>query len=272
MSPDAMTISISFFYLAYILHLAFDNIKTISGKQKVFLAVLSIILALCKIVYLPLLLLLFLIPTEKWGINKSKQWVNIIGIGGIASFLNLAWLKFSGRYLTNFREGDSHYQLMLLFKHPFNFIGKVIYTLNDRGDKYITTMLGSSLGWGEFIQIKFLVPFTMFVLIIIGLFFDNEMRNKLNKTQKLILIGTFLIIFLLIFTTLFIQWTYVGTEIILGIQGRYFIPILTLLLLTIGSTINLKTKYNSEGINKTVAIVGLLINIITIITIVIVKL
>ncbi len=66
LSPDAMTISIAFIYIAYILNLAFSKEeKFIDKKQAIILTILSIIMSLCKIVYLPLVLLMFIIPKEK---------------------------------------------------------------------------------------------------------------------------------------------------------------------------------------------------------------
>ena len=54
----------------------------------------------------------------------------------------------------------------------------------------------------------------------------------------------------LIFTSLFVQWTTCGSDSIAGIQGRYFIPILPLLMLLVGSQIKLKTEYDNKNIQK----------------------
>lgn len=276
LSPDAMTTSISFLYIAYILNLAFDEKKIVGLKQKIFLTILSIIVALCKIVYLPLVLLLFLIPKEKFcntgKEDKSpitKKILNIMLIAGIAVVINLLWLGFSSRYLLNLRDGDSKYQVLLLFKNPIMYIQELIYTFNLYGNNYLTGMLGESLGWGELIRLNFIVPSVLFVLLIIELVTDETLRNKFSGWQKFVIFITFLIIFGLIFTSLYVQWTTIGSESILGVQGRYFIPILPLLMLLIGNDIKIKSGYNDKSVLKAVAITGLLINIIVILTIII---
>lgn len=276
LSPDAMTTSISFLYIAYILNLAFDEKKIVGLKQKIFLTILSIIVALCKIVYLPLVLLLFLIPKEKFcntgKEDKSpitKKILNIMLIAGIAVVINLLWLGFSSRYLLNLRDGDSKYQVLLLFKNPIMYIQELIYTFNLYGNNYLTGMLGESLGWGELIRLNFIVPSVLFVLLIIELGTDETLRNKFSGWQKFVIFITFLIIFGLIFTSLYVQWTTIGSESILGVQGRYFIPILPLLMLLIGNDIKIKSGYNDKSVLKAVAITGLLINIIVILTIII---
>ena len=285
LSPDAMTISMSFLYIAYILNLAFNENKKVGKKEKITLTILSIIVALCKIVYIPLVLLLFIIPKEKFcndtenkKLPKSKKifdkqnktkFINIVIIAGIAIVINLLWLSFTSRYLTNFREGDSKYQVILLFQNPINYIGKLIYTVNLNGTSYLTGMLGESLGWGELVRLNFIVPSVMFILILIEVITDETLRNKFSLSQKLVLLGTLLIIVLLIFTSLYVQWTTIGSESILGVQGRYFIPILPLLILLLGDIIKTKSSYKDINISKVIAITGLTINIITILKIVI---
>ena len=285
LSPDAMTISMSFLYIAYILNLAFNENKKVGKKEKITLTILSIIVALCKIVYLPLVLLLFIIPKEKFckdtenkQLPKSKKifdkqnktkFINIVIIAGVAVIINLLWLGFTSRYLANFREGDSKYQVILFFKNPINYIGKLIYTVNLNGTSYLTSMLGEALGWGELVRLKFIVPSAMFILILIEIITDDTLRNKFSLSQKFVLIATLLIIVLLIFTSLYVQWTTVGSESILGVQGRYFIPILPILMLLIGDVIKIKSSYNSDNVAKTISITGLAMSIIVILTIVI---
>lgn len=291
LSPDAMTISLSFLYIAYILYVSFnEKIKRIDLKRKIILTVLSILIALCKIVYLPLVLLLFLIPKEKFStevkeskskeIKKQKEHVlldkqnkkkllNVILIGGIAVVLNLLWLMFTSRYLANFREGDSRYQVMSVLTNPVKYVAQLVYTINLNGVDYLTGMLGEGLGWGELIRLKSLVPLTLAVLIIIEIVTDNSMRNKFKNYQKAIILLTFLIICALIFTSLYVQWTTIGSTSILGVQGRYFIPILPLIILSIGDIIKIKSCYKSENISKVITITGLFLSIITISQIVI---
>lgn len=288
LSPDAMTISMSFFYIAYILNLTFNEEKKVGMKEKVILTVLSAIVALCKIVYLPLILLLFLIPKEKFVTKKVEKNVeetklvkrkcdkqnrrkilNIIVIGGIAVILNLSWLAFTSRYLANFREGDSKYQVLLLLKNPIEYIAKAIYSINLYGNNYITSMFGEALGWGELVRLNFLVPTIMCILMIIEIVTDNTLRNKFKLYQKVILSLTLLAIIALIFTSLYVQWTTVGSQSILGVQGRYFIPILPLFMLLLGDVIKIKSEYNDKNVLKLISITGLVASILTTLTIII---
>ena len=63
MSSDALTISSCIFYIAYILYLKYDDNKNkLTKKDIVLLTIMTIVVSLCKIVYIPLALLLFIIP------------------------------------------------------------------------------------------------------------------------------------------------------------------------------------------------------------------
>lgn len=55
MSSDGMTIAASYFFIAYILHLIFDKRdEKLKVWQSILIAFIGIIIALCKIVYLPI--------------------------------------------------------------------------------------------------------------------------------------------------------------------------------------------------------------------------
>jgi uncharacterized membrane protein len=59
----------------------------------------------------------------------------------------------------------------------------------------------------------------------------DKSRHLISKKQKLISLSIFIMIFLLVCAFVYISWTVVGQNMIDGIQGRYFIPILPLLFL-----------------------------------------
>lgn len=268
LSPDAMTISVAFFYIAYILNLAFSKQKhIIDYKKMIFMTILSVIVALCKIVYLPLVLLMFIIPKDKF--KNEKKIKNVIIIAAIACIINLIWLGFAGIYLSHFREGDSAVQVKSIFMHPIEYIQNCLYTLNLNGADYIYTMFGGKLGWGELVNVYSIVPYTLFITLIWITISDEETKDKFKLYQKVWIALTLLAIVGLIFTSLYVQWTTCSSDWILGIQGRYFIPILPLLALLVGSSLKVKTSYNNENIEKCIGIIGTVLQIAAILQIVI---
>ena len=268
LSPDAMTISVSFLFIAYVFNLKFNpDIKQINIKHKVILTILSIIIALCKIVYIPLVGLLMLLPKEKFK-NTKQKWINIILIGGIALVINLIWLKISASYLTDFRGGDSKFQVLNILMQPINYMQMLLYSLDLYGNNYILSMFGSNLGWGELVNLNSIIPYALFILLIGITIIENDIKDKFNVFDKIIIILIILAIGGLIFTSLYVQWTTVGSTSIQGVQGRYLLPILPLIAILVGSCIKVKNNYKEENIIKTIAITGMILQIGVILSIV----
>lgn len=268
LSPDAMTISMAFFYITYILSLAFSKENhIIDGKKIAILTVLSVIMAMCKIVYLPLILLLFIIPKEKF--KNEKKIKNIFIIGAIAVVLNLIWLMVAGIYLSHFREGDSSIQVISILTNPIKYLQNCLYTVNLNGQEYIYSMFGGELGWGELVQLNSTVPYILCFILIWITITDQTIKNKFKLYQKVWITIAAIAVVGLIFTSLYVQWTTIGSDSVLGIQGRYFIPILPLVALLIGSQLKVKTDYSDENTCKTIAIIGVVLQIWAILAIVI---
>lgn len=264
LSPDAITISMAFLYIAYILHLAFDKkVEKIKLKDKIALLIMSIIIALCKIVYIPLVGLLLIIPKEKFKDNKNKI-INFIVIAGIAVVINLIWLAISSRYLATFREGDSKIQVLLALQNPIQFIQQFLYTLNINSGNYILSLFGSDLGWGEFVKINTIVPYCLLGIYVFTAITDNKLKNRFAVYQIVWISLVVLAIIALIFASLYVQWTTIGNESIKGVQGRYFLPIIPLIMLLLGNCIKVKSTYNEKNINKFVGISILTLNLYTI--------
>lgn len=273
LSPDAMTISMSFLYIAYILQLAFGKKEKIKMKERVILLVMSVIIALCKIVYIPLVGLILIIPKEKFEkqTNQNKIFHFCI-IAGIAVLINLVWLGYSSRYLATFREGDSKVQVLLAIQNPIQYLQMLLYTINLNGSSYLMSLFGSDLGWGEFVKLYAMVPYSLLAIYLFTAVTEETLKNKLKTYQKVWIALVVLAVVGLIFTSLYVQWTTVGKESIAGVQGRYFLPILPLIMLLLGSILKVKTSYQTENINKMVAISTLVLQIYTIAQIIIIHL
>ena len=265
LSPDAMTISVAFFYIAYILHLAFGDKEQLGIKEKAILLISSIVIALCKIVYIPLVGLILIIPKEKFKNQGNKNKIlNFCVIAGIAVIINLIWLAISSRYLSTFREKKKKIQVLLALQNPILYIQNVLYTFNLNGSNYLLSLFGADLGWGELIKLYSIVPYAFLGIYLFTAITDNELKDKFKRYQIVWISLVVLAIVGLIFTSLYVQWTTVGQTSIAGIQGRYFLPILPLVMLLLGSVVKVKSLYNEEKVTKFVGISILVLQIFTI--------
>jgi len=271
LSADAVTISVSFLFIAYVFHLAFEEGKKVGLKQKILLLLMSIVIALSKIVYLPLVGLILIIPKERFekGTNKSKI-INFALIAAIATIVNLIWLVIAGKYLAGFREGDSSIKIMQALQNPIGYIQKVLFTIVTGTSKDMLSLFGTELGWYEFVKLYSVVPYAFIGICLFVAITEAELKNKLKRYQAVWILLVVLATILLIFTSLYVHWTSIGANTIQGMQGRYFLPILPLVMLLIGHRFKkVHSTYEPDTVNKFVAVTGLLLNLFAVIQIVI---
>lgn len=266
LSSDAMTISIAMLLIAYIFNIIFNyNKKMVTWKDKVILGALCIIIALCKIVYLPLVGLLLLLPREKFTSKKDKI-VTIIVLITIATIINLSWLYVSSQYLAEYKEGRPVEQVQKLLTNPIEFFKIVFHSINLNGNKYLMSMFGGELGLNEHVILHTITPYVfLFLCLTLGII-DNDIKHKLSRFQNWIIALIILAITALIFTSLFIQWTPTENTSIAGIQGRYFLPFLPLAILLMGN-LKIKADYKEETTVKFISITILLMQINVILSI-----
>lgn len=249
MSPDAMTISISYLFISYILKLLHEKDKKINLKNKILLIIMSVVVALCKIVYLPLAGLILLLPKEKYN-SRKEQVITCILVMGIAIVANLAWLGFSSTYLVEYKAGTPVSQLENLLTSPFEFIQKFLFTVNMCAREYIDGLFGYGVGADLHIILYTLLPVILFITFLFLTITDQKLKNAFTTYQKVIISLVTLAIIGLIFTSIYIQWTPLNCDIIYGVQGRYFLPILPLVSILISNTVKIKSEYDENKITK----------------------
>lgn len=256
LSSDGFTIAICYFFIAYILNLAFNkDIKLLSKKHKIIIGILSCVIACCKIVYFPLVLLILVIPKEKYGGLNEKIKEDILVIF-LTIIINITWLIFGFSILVS-RGGESGSQMILeAIKNPIKFGQMVLYTVNNNSNKYLLSAFGNQLEWGDQVDgTTFVIVFialTMFVTLT-----DESIKNKLSNRQKIVLGIIIVTVIGLIFCSLYVQWTQIESPEIQGIQGRYFIPIMPIMLLLLGD-IKAKSEYSQDKLIKIICLYSLI--------------
>lgn len=129
-NADVFIISVSLFFTAYVLNLAYnDKIKSISRYDLLSLFLLSMFIALAKSAYIFLLLLFFLIPSNKFSSPKGyyAYGFSVIFFGGMISAFWVLSLHF-----LNLNLGipvSPKAETIKLFSHPLHFMKLAIKTL-----------------------------------------------------------------------------------------------------------------------------------------------
>lgn len=245
LSADAITISVSYLFIAYVFNIVFDKTKKVNKKDTIIMLILSVILALCKIVYLPITGLVLLLRKDKFKTKKSCV-ITILIILLIATAFNLFWLKTANTYLELYKDGRSTSQFTMLLQNPVRYIQKVIFTANYYIGNYTQSLFGNELGWNEFAKMGEILPVAFAILFLFINITDKSLRIKLEKHQKIIISLIVIAVIGLIFTSLYLQWNDSNDLAIKGIQGRYFIPIIPLIMILLFPKSKLKTEYKDQ--------------------------
>ena len=244
LAPDSLTIAACSFLIAYVLHLIHDRKNKLSLKEMVLLFAICLLVSFCKIVYIPLIFIILLIPYKLFNSKKEKVlFVSIVLL--FCLIANIIWLKIACSYLIEFNKGvNSLHQVKYILTNPLSYIQVIINTLLIHNDILLNlfsyTLLDLSL---NMIIYYVYASMLMFVSFIVA---NRSIKINISKVEKIVYIVILSTISLLIFTSLYVQWTPVRSPVIEGVQGRYFIPILILLPLTLLCNNN-KSKKNVDN-------------------------
>ena len=245
MAPDGFTIALSMAFFAYVFRLRCSEGK-VGKKEMAVIGLMGIVLALCKIVYVALLLLVFLLPEKAFGGRKPAAWFRF-GFLGAALAVNLFWLKISAGHLIEAQPGvASGEQVKYILTHLISYGMTIMRTIWMEGHLWVRMMVGCSLGKLD-IGIS-PIAYGMFeVMFIFEVCSCRKAGWKAHKRDLAVLGFTFLSGSALILTSLYVHWTAVGNPIIVGTQGRYFTPLLPCLAMGVVCAFHIRERNLGEN-------------------------
>ena len=246
-SYDAVMISSMIFFASYVFYLAHEK-KDFDIKDLVIVSLIAGLVLPCKMVYFPMLLLLFSIPLYKFKfrgkVDAKIKKENIAFFLASAVVVLLSWVF--AMYLVNRATvvgyststtsslewaGEESYTIGYLLHNKLKAVKLFYNTLLLQLEYYHKTMFGAYLGHADDVVG---IPYIGFLVLNIGMIFSvfGEAKEKqlLVKERVLTGISIFFVVFLVLLSML-IAWTPISSEFIEGVSGRYFIPILLPLLM-----------------------------------------
>ena len=161
--------------------------------------------------------------------------------GGLA--LNLIWLKISSGFLIEFQPGvNSGEQVKFILLNPLHYCKIILNTLKQLPN-WIKEMIGENLGIYE-APVTAIVWIGFLLILVYEIENDNIKGVNIIKSRFILFAVQFICGVVLIFTSLYVQWTAYKNGTINGIQGRYFTPLMGLLIVSI---LVLKNKEKRNG-------------------------
>ncbi|WP_161522284.1 DUF2142 domain-containing protein [Bifidobacterium xylocopae] len=227
-SADSMTQAIAPLFLC----LVFSSLIQPPTKRRcASTAAVGLLLAMCKFIYAPLVALLLLLPLarkagrtapENGGRDRFVPAVSIAGVGASAAWL-LAWMKLNGWYAT--APMFVSYDAMLAKKHDLltrpATIAAVLRSIAWSISHGQTN--NSSQGGSRALITVWLGLTLLFALLLLATAVRTLGRSELLFCWSSYLLN--LLIILLTYLALWLQYTGSGAVGVLGMQLRYFLPL-----------------------------------------------
>jgi uncharacterized membrane protein len=256
-SADAMTNALALLTTALILRSALAKSGPVGTGEWMTIGAVSLLLALTKQLYFPLVIMTFLIPVERFGGWKRKVML-CLGVIGAALVANLIWAMLVRHTVTVESWAQPEEQTLFVLSHPLRYAGVLHQMLLDRWETYLIWFVGT-LGWLNVSLPAWIWPTYLTILAATALA-DRGKGRPLAWWEKSLIIGICSVTILFIATSQYISYTAPTSKMIRGVQGRYFIPLAVAGLLVL---YNRKLKVPEKAISLVVIIYCLTVLIVT---------
>lgn len=233
-SVDGVTVAGTALLLAVVLQYACSR-APMRGGDRAFLLLLCCCTVLWKVMYVPCVLLLLLIPAGQWG-SRGRKAAWVAASWAAVGLCLLAWALHSVAGQTG-REGltsGAVSRLGDLLLGPGAFLTALWQTLRANLAAYAMALFDHYGALDIHLPTALqLASALLFLPPLLGeAHIPREPRRPARKTRAL-LAAAVLLSCGVIFASLYLWWTQPGAAVIEGIQARYFLPLIPLAVLAL---------------------------------------
>lgn len=238
-SYDCGIIALGFLFTSVLLRAVLSD-RPMGVVECALLLVLSAVLAPLKIVYMSALILILFIPQCRFASRRHslcfKSVAFLLAISSIvavriASVASLVGASGGGALDYRGLESGTFYSVSDFIADPLGTAALYFRSFDALADFYLESMLGSLPGWlqenlrtPDFIMYGYLV-----CILLVAQKTPSDDRDIPNGI-RIAIIAAFAITVLGIMTSMALGWTFNTEYIIDGVQGRYFLPLLPMVL------------------------------------------
>ncbi len=215
----------SMFLSAFILLLGFLFKEEFSSRDMWLAAAMFCVIILIKPIYFPLALLLLTIPKDSYK-AKTKKLPALILFVGFGALVYIGSLIYAGLFAVNipptvYLEGvDKLAQIKYVLSNPLR------YAIVMVADGYANSFYLNSLGvLGALDATCLLTNLLTPVVIVLAAALYADTSREYKKSDTVIHALVTAVSYAVIVTGFYAMWSTLGSSSILGVQARYFIPI-----------------------------------------------
>lgn len=230
LSADAFVVSLIFLFVAIILLLREER-SVINWKHATVLCVVAILIAGCKITYLPVVLLILVLRRGNFKTKKFEILMKLMCVL-FSVLVGIIWMKVASGLLVE------HYSLAgaqvdYILRNPLHSIVVFVRTMLSSFASFAENMFSTSnagLMYADRLILYSFVRWSFVILAVLALF-NEAKRCMLGRKERLYFWIISMLVIAAIAGALYVQWTpqHCGNKVdcdsIIGMQGRYFIPV-----------------------------------------------
>ena len=231
-SPDGLALSGALLIIALVLNLS--RRRDLSMKNMLVLGVAAALLLNAKPGYAVLSLLVFMLAPRQLG--GARRWLVgvlavLAAVFGLAAVLQAVAppISFAALAAAGVVGVDPATQLHLVLSNPIAFLQVLAATFAASW----TSLLGQTYGVLGWLTVAMPTVGLLTAALAGLLFLERDEVVPTTPWQRLVLGGTATVLVGELSVMLYLSWTAVGAPTIDGLQGRYFIPVVLLGLLTV---------------------------------------
>ncbi|MBP5204842.1 DUF2142 domain-containing protein, partial [Candidatus Saccharibacteria bacterium] len=225
LSSEVMTYIAAVGLFAFVMYHLYRKTKAgFTIKDYIIMCTLCVLLGMCKYAYLPLCLIVLIIPMEKFG-TKRRKYLSIGLLAGGIIIMNIIWFFIAKDLLKLQQLGgyDVNSQLQYILHNPIKFIVAIMNTVAYKGWSTIGSAVGANLEWFD-VGINDLLVSLVVIVFCFSIYRYREV--VISPSLKHAAIFIFIITTIGFIVIEYLTWTPMGANYVDGIQGRYFLPML----------------------------------------------
>ncbi|MBI4974184.1 DUF2142 domain-containing protein [Candidatus Roizmanbacteria bacterium] len=229
---DAMQCMMGFSLFVLILNLL--QKRKLSLPELTALGGTFLLFLIMKLSFEPMLLLIFLIPYKKIAGSFSQYvkkiiFVLVILLAGYFLIKSTFFISAS-RYSHHPKGVNPAQQVQYILNHPINYLQNFMQSSLRLSKFHLQGLIGI-FGWLDYSMAWWVYVLYLFASIYLICSINLEKSERMNPWQIMLILGSVFLTYSFMLTIFYLNWKTVGSPVIDGTQGRYFISLLPFILL-----------------------------------------
>ena len=157
-----------------------------------------------------------------------------VGMVFVGQFSQKIWGMLVRTSGSAYRSGVELYNLSDLLHEPNKLVRIYQNTVNLLGDSYIQESIGGKLGRLN-VYIPWYIMIAFLFLVVLSTVTQEGEKSYIRKGQRCFIVLLSCISAGLVMLSMLLAWTQNTYNYIIGVQGRYFLPAIGVLILSLGN-------------------------------------